>query len=93
MRIALPAGLPRRELRSISLGAAGTRGRVRVSTHFLATPLGTFDPSSSSSIMSNLPKPSEVEADNIIKPNLEELSAEHRQAYEEYKKAHEEKEL
>ena len=43
--------------------------------------------------MSNLPKPSEVNADNIIKPNLEELSAEHRQAYEEYKKAREEKEL
>jgi len=63
-----------------------------VSTHFLATPLGTFDPSSSS-IMSNLPKPSEVDADNIIKPNLEELSAEHRQAYEEYKKVREEKEL
>ena len=41
LRIALPAGLPRRELRSISLGAAGTRERVRVSTHFLATPLGT----------------------------------------------------
>ena len=40
-----------------------------------------------------LPKPAEIDADNIIKPNLEELSAEHRLAYEEYKKAREEKEL
>ena len=30
---------------------------------------------------------------NIIKLNFEELSAEHRQAFEEYKKAHEEKEM
>ena len=37
---------------------------------------------SSSSIMVDLPKPSEVDADNIIKPNFEELSAEHRQACE-----------
>jgi len=43
--------------------------------------------------MSDLPKPSEVDADNIIKPSLDELSADHRQAYEEYKKAHKEKEL
>ena len=48
---------------------------------------------SSSSIMVDLPKPSEVDADNIIKPNFEELSAEHRQAFEEYKKACEEKEM
>ena len=39
-----------------------------------------------------LPKPSEVDADNIIKPNFEELLAEYRQAYEEYKKARKEKE-
>ena len=43
--------------------------------------------------MVDLPKPSEVDADNIIKPNFEELSAEHHQAFEEYKKAHEEKEM
>jgi len=41
----------------------------------------------------NLPNPSEVDAGNIIKPSLEELSEEHRRAYEEYKKAREEKEL
>jgi hypothetical protein len=64
-----------------------------VSTHFLATLLGTEVQSSSSSIMSDLPKPSEVDADNIIKLSLDELSADHRQAYEEHKKAHEEKEL
>jgi hypothetical protein len=64
-----------------------------VSTHFLATPLGTEDQSSSSSIMSDLPKPSEVDAGNIIKPSLDELSADHRQIYDEYKKAREEKEL
>ena len=40
-----------------------------------------------------IPKPSEINADNIIKPNFEELSEEHRQAYEEYKKAREEKEM
>ena len=43
--------------------------------------------------MVDLPKPSEVDADNIIKPNFEELSTEHRQAFEEYKKAREEKEM
>ena len=41
----------------------------------------------------NLPNPSEVDVGNIIKPSLEELSKEHRRAYEEYKKAREEKEL
>jgi hypothetical protein len=35
--------------------------------------------------------PAELNANNIIKPNLEELSEEHRQAYETYKKAREEK--
>ena len=40
-----------------------------------------------------IPKPSKINADNIIKPNFEELSEEHRQAYEEYKKAREEKEM
>ena len=40
--------------------------------------------------MSNLPKPSEVVADNIIKPGLDELSDEHRQAYEALKKQREE---
>ena len=59
----------------------------------MATPLGTEDQSSSSSVMSNLPKPSEIDADNIIKPSLDEISADHRQAFEEYKKAREEKEL
>ena len=58
-------------------------------THFLATPLGTKDQESSST-MSNLPKPSEVDADNIIKPGLDELSDEHRQAYEARKKQREE---
>ena len=43
--------------------------------------------------MSDLPKPSEVDADNIIKPSLDEISADHRQVYEEYKKAREEKDL
>ena len=38
----------------------------------------------------NLPNPSEVDAGNIIKPSLEELSEDHRRAYEEYKKACEE---
>ena len=47
----------------------------------------------SSSTMSDLPKPSEVDADNIIKPSLDEISADHRQVYEEYKKAREEKDL
>ena len=37
---ALPAGLLRRELRCITLGVGGTWWRVRVRTHFLATPLG-----------------------------------------------------
>ena len=40
--------------------------------------------------MSNLPKPSQVDADNIIKPDLDELSDEHRQAYEARKKQREE---
>ena len=61
-----------------------------MSAHFLATLLGTEDQSSSST-MSDLPKPSEVDADNIIKPSLDEISADHRQVYEEYKKAREEK--
>ena len=43
--------------------------------------------------MSDLPKPSEVDADNIINPSLDETSADHRQVYEEYKKAREEKDL
>ena len=40
--------------------------------------------------MSNLPKPSEVDVDNIIKPSLGELQEEHRQAYETRKKQREE---
>ena len=55
---------------------------------------GDIHQSSSSSIMSGndkIPKTLEIYADNIIKPNFEELSEEHRQAYEEYKKAREEK--
>ena len=48
---------------------------------------------SSSSTMSVLPKPSEVDADNIIKPKHDELSVDRRQAYEQYKKVHEEKKL
>ena len=40
--------------------------------------------------MSKLPKPSEVDADNIIKPGLDELSDEHHQAYEARKKQREE---
>ena len=40
--------------------------------------------------MSDLAKPSEVDADNIIKPGLDELSEEHRQAYETRKKQREE---
>ena len=43
--------------------------------------------------MSNIPKPSEVDTDNIIKPSLDEISADHRQVYEEYKKVREEKDL
>src|SRR3954465_15848442 len=43
--------------------------------------------------MYDLPKPSEVDADNIIKPSLDEISADHRQVYEEYKKARAEKAL
>ena len=43
--------------------------------------------------MSDLPKPSEVDVDNIIKPSLDEISADHRQIYEEYKKAREEKDM
>ena len=43
--------------------------------------------------MSDLPKPFEVDADNIIKPSRDEISADHRQVYEEYKKAREEKDL
>ena len=58
----------------------------------MATPLGIEDQSSSST-MSDLPKPSEVDTDNIIKPSLDEISADHRQVYEEYKKAREEKDL
>ena len=57
---------------------------------------GDEDQTSSSSIMSGndkIPKPLEINADNIIKPNFEELQEEHRQAYEEYKKAREEKEM
>ena len=40
--------------------------------------------------MSNLLKPSEVDAENIIKPGLDELSEEHRQAYDMRKKQREE---
>ncbi|KAI4977212.1 hypothetical protein ZWY2020_051111 [Hordeum vulgare] len=40
--------------------------------------------------MSNLPKPSEVDVDDIIKPSLDELSEEHRRAYEMCKKQREE---
>ena len=36
--------------------------------------------------MSDIPKPSEVDADNIIKPSLDEMLVDHRQVYEEYKK-------
>ena len=43
--------------------------------------------------MSDLPKPFEVYADNIIKLSLDEISADHRQVYEEYKKARGEKDL
>jgi hypothetical protein len=51
---------------------------------------GETEDQESSSTMSDLPKPSEVSADNINKPSLDELSDEHRQAYETLKKQHEE---
>ena len=43
--------------------------------------------------MSNLPKPSEVDADNIIKPSLDEISADHHQINEEYMKVPKENEF
>jgi len=69
LRTALPASLPRRVLPRIALGVEGTRLRVRVRTHFLATPLGTI-------IMSDgkIPQPSKISTDNIIKPSFDELS-------------------
>ena len=54
---------------------------VFTSTHFLATPLG--NKKKGSAAMANLPKPGEVDADNIARPTANELSAEDRQCYEE----------
>ena len=56
---------------------------------------GTNSQESSSSIMSydELPSSTEANANSIIILSLEELLEDHRQAYEAYKKAHEEKEL
>jgi hypothetical protein len=48
------------------------------------------------SIMSGgnkIPKPVDISTDNIIKPTFDELSEEHRQAYEAYKKKRDEEEL
>lgn len=59
----------------------------------MATPLGTKEQSSSPSIMTGsgkTPNPAEIDADNIIKPHLDELSEEHREAYEACKKQREE---
>ena len=40
-----------------------------------------------------IPKPVDISTDNIIKPSFDELSEEYRQAYEAYKKKHDEEEL
>ena len=63
--------------------------------NFLGDSSGTNDQESSPSIMSydELPSSTEVNANNIIIPSLEELLKDHRQAYEAYKKVHEENEL
>ncbi|KAK1668214.1 hypothetical protein QYE76_056373 [Lolium multiflorum] len=84
--IALPASLPRRVLPRIALGVEGTRRRVRVRTHFLATPLGKI-------IMSEgkIPQSAEISAENIIRPSFDDLSAEQRGAYEALKKQRQEK--
>jgi len=40
-----------------------------------------------------IPKPADISSDNIIKPSFDELSKEYRQAYEAYKKKHDEEGL
>ena len=80
----------------VSCGASPPASRVHVTCSCVKTLFGDSageEDQSSSSTMSDLPKPSEVDADNIIKPSLDEISADHRQVYEEYKKAREEKDL
>ncbi|KAF0935206.1 hypothetical protein E2562_031153 [Oryza meyeriana var. granulata] len=42
---------------------------------------------------SKIPKPGDISTDNIIKPSFDELSEEHHQAYEAYKKKREEEEM
>src|ERR1041385_2043384 len=64
-------------------------GRNSVSTHFLATPLGKSFKKSSSTMS----KSAEINADNIIRPSLDELSEEHRQAYEAIKKQRQEQRM
>jgi hypothetical protein len=65
----------------------------------LATPLGKEENQGTStplSIMSGgnkIPKPADISTDNIIKPSFDELSEEHRQAYEAYKKKRDEEDM
>ena len=40
-----------------------------------------------------IPKPADISTDNIIKPSFDELSEEHRQAYEAYNKKRDEEEM
>ena len=94
LRIALEAGLPRGELRSISPGTAGTRGRVRV-TRFerntlLATPLGTIRSKNWTAMTNSKTDAASISTDNIIKPTLEKLSEEQRQGLEAWKKKRDE---
>ena len=61
-----------------------------MSTHFLATPLGK---NQSATMAGKITKPSDVDAANISRPTVQQLSAEHQKALDNIqKKIREEKE-
>jgi hypothetical protein len=61
-------------------------------TYFLATPLGNRKNKSAG--MAGIPKHGEIDVDNIKRPTIEQLSAEHQKAlYDIKKKIREEKEI
>jgi hypothetical protein len=56
-----------------------------MSTYFLATLLRRIK-DQSAAMANKIPKPSEVDADNIQRPTFEQLSAEHQKALDDIKK-------
>ena len=98
LRIALPTRLPLLRVLRTALVAGGTRDVFVCEHTFWRLRWGKKEDQGTStppSVMSGskIPKPTDISTDNIIKPSFDELSEEHRQAYEAYKKKRDEEDM